>query len=461
MHVAIVGAYGSAGVATASELSKHIGEEINELSLIDGGQPGGLCILRGCMPSKAVLSGARHVHEANNDARVKSDATVDTLKTIKHKNKNVNAFAEHRASSVRSLAEKSGVNLIEESARFENENKLVLSDGGVINPDYTVVATGSKVNIPSLDGINEVDYLTSSDVLDMDALPDSVVVMGFGTIGIEMSAYLSTAGVDVTVIEHDELPLDEASDALSRELVDIYTDEFGINIVNNTYEEAVEKEGDKIRVYTDSDRYFEADELCLFTGRTPNVQGLDLNTLGVKPEKDWVNDDLLVNGTDSVFVAGDATGERMILHIAKEQGHLVSNNIIKSINGSESEPYNYTEHLVYFAGNGKYPFAKYGISADSAIDEPNLEVVTRRASDDGIFKLKDAEYGVANLVVNSETGEVKGYEGLHLHSDVMVKTMQVLIENNVDVRNVPSRAYHPTTPEILDGLLRDASSKIQ
>ena len=84
--------------------------------------------------------------------------------------------------------------------------------------------------------------------------------------------------------------------------------------------------------------------------------------------------------------------------------------------------------------------------------------MSRDAADDGVFKTKDVPYGLAKLVVDAEDGTVLGYQGLHYHADVMAKTMQVIVEMGMDVRAVPDRAYHPTTPEILDGLLREASN---
>ncbi len=101
-----------------------------------------------------------------------------------------------------------------------------------------------------------------------------------------------------------------------------------------------------------------------------------------------------------------------------------------------------------------------GLSEEAAKDAGvNYVAVTRQASDDGVFKTKQTPRGLAKLVVDAEDGTVLGYQGLHYHADVMAKTMQVVVERGMDVRDVPDRAYHPTTPEILDGLIRDASEE--
>lgn len=460
MKIAVLGAYGSAGVATASRLSDELGQEVDKLYLIDGGQPGGLCILDGCMPSKAVLSSAKHAHDANKDPRVNADAHIDLEETIEHKDNHIQSFARHRRDGVRSIAEDDRVELVEENAEFLSEDELSLSDGRIVDVDYTVIATGSKLNVPDLPGLEEVDFVSSSDLLDMKSLPESVAVMGFGAIGMEMSAYLASAGVDVTVVEHDEAPIDNGSEQFGLELMNIYREEFGINILTEVYEESVENVDDGVRLNLENGESIVAEELCLFTGRVPNVGSLGLENLGVSTGVDWYSQDLSVDNTDTVYVAGDATGDRMLLHIAKEQGNLVAENILAQHKGQDTEQYSSPEHVVYFSGNGKYPFARYGITGDEAEDRDDLIRISRRASDDGIFSLKEADHGLACMVVEEDTGIIRGYEGLHLHSDVMLKTMQVLVDSQADVRDVPSRAYHPTTPEILDGLFREASESV-
>jgi pyruvate/2-oxoglutarate dehydrogenase complex dihydrolipoamide dehydrogenase (E3) component len=77
-----------------------------------------------------------------------------------------------------------------------------------------------------------------------------------------------------------------------------------------------------------------------------------------------------------------------------------------------------------------------------------------------VFRAKDTPEGLGTLVVDAEDGTVLGWQGLHLHADAMAKTMQVAVEAGMDVRDVPDRAYHPTTPEILDGLVRDARAEL-
>jgi bis-gamma-glutamylcystine reductase len=467
VHVAIVGAYGSAGVAVADGLLERA-EELSdlELTLIDDGDPGGgLCILRGCMPSKEVLSAADHRFRARHDDRLEGVPEVDPEAVVTRKDDHISGFAEHRRNHVHDLAERENVEFIREPARFVDDRVLAV-DGRRLEPDYVVVATGSTLNVPDLPGIDDVEFMGSADVLDATTFPDSGIVMGFGYVGLELAPYLSEAGgVDLTVIEHDDHPLDEFEPEYGETVLELYREQFGIEVLTNTDEQRLERTDDGgVRLYADQEgeeRVVEADQLYCFTGRRPNLDGLGLEETRLEPGEGWVEPTMQAADDDRVFVVGDANGREPILHVAKEQGFAAAQNIVSHAREEECEPYANVPHHVIFSGLGTYPFARIGHTPETAAEtEMETIVVTREASGDGVFKTKGHPEGRATIVVEADGGTVLGFQGLHLHADVMAKTMQVLVEMKVDVREVPKRAYHPTTPEILDGLLREACEEL-
>jgi pyruvate/2-oxoglutarate dehydrogenase complex dihydrolipoamide dehydrogenase (E3) component len=165
---------------------------------------------------------------------------------------------------------------------------------------------------------------------------------------------------------------------------------------------------------------------------------------------------------ERVFVVGDVNGKEPILHVAKEQGFQAAANILAHARGEQLNAYENVHHHVMFSGLGVYPFARVGHTEQTAREAGHdVAVATRQASDDGVFKTKDTPEGLARLVVDRTDGTVLGYQGLHYHADVMAKTMQVIVEMELDVREVPDRAYHPTTPEILDGLFRETAAAVE
>jgi pyruvate/2-oxoglutarate dehydrogenase complex dihydrolipoamide dehydrogenase (E3) component len=462
-HVAIVGAYGSAGVAAAERLAD---DPDVRLTLVDDGEPGGgLCILRGCMPSKEVLSAAEHRFVARHDDRLSGPLPdVDLEATVERKNEHTANFAAHRRAAVDRLAERDNVAFLHGTARFVDDRRLAVGDR-TLDPDYVVIATGSSVNIPDLPGIGEVSVETSADVLDATEFGDSGVVMGFGYIGLELVPYLSeAAGMDLTVIEHDARPLDEADAPFGDAVLEYYRDAFDLDVRTHTYEQRVEPtDGGGVRLHIETDgtaEAIEADQLFAFTGRRPTLDRLGLEATALEPDPGWVADTMQARDDPRVFVAGDANGKEPILHVAKEQGFCTAANIKRHRDGQPLREYGNVHHHVVFSGLGVLPFARVGHSAATA-DDAGLDhvVATREAVSDGVFKTKNVPDGLARLVVGTD-GTVLGYQGLHYHADVMTKTMQLAVEMELDIREIPDRAYHPTTPEILDGLVREAADAL-
>jgi dihydrolipoamide dehydrogenase len=464
-HVVIVGAYGSAGAAVAGELADAEGIE---LTLIDDGDPGGgLCILKGCMPSKEVLSAGAHRFQARHDERLVGDVPdVELEAVVDRKDDNVLGWAEHRREGVHELADREGVEFVNATAEFVDD-RTVRAGGETYEADYVVIATGSTVNVPDTPGIADVEYMTSADVLDATELPDSGIVMGFGYVGMEMVPYLAEAGgMELTVIEHDERPIDEADPAFGDAARRIYEDNWDVEIPTNCYEcelEPTDDGGVRLRAEFEdgSEETYQADQLFCFTGRRPTVSGLGLKNTAITPGEGWVRDTMQTVDDERVYAVGDVNGREPILHVAKEQGGTAAENIRRQAAGGEPQPYENVHHHVIFSGLGVYPFARVGHNERTA-REAGHEVVTatRQASDDGVFKSKDVPEGLSKLVVDAEDGTVLGWQGLHYHADSFAKSLQIVVELGLDVREVPDRAYHPTLPENLDGLVRECVDRL-
>ncbi|MFB6201641.1 MAG: FAD-dependent oxidoreductase [Halorhabdus sp.] len=463
-HVAIIGTYGSAGSAVAGELA---GDPDIELTLIDDGDPGGgLCILRGCMPSKEVLSAAEHRFAARDDPRLLGDAhDVDLEAVVERKNEHTANWAGHRRESIADLAERENVEFIHDTARFVDDRVLAVGDRQ-IEPDYVVIATGSNVSVPSIDGIEDVPVQTSADVLERTEFGESGIALGLGYIGLELVPYLSeAAGIDLTVVESLPEVLGEADAPFGEALLEYYREHFDLDVLVGADATHVEQtDGGRVRLTVDIDgetRTVEAEELFAFTGREPALDRLGIAETSLAPGEGWVEDTMQARGDDRVFVVGDVNGREPILHVAKEEGFTAAENVRRHRDGEPLETYENVHHHVIFSGLGVLPFARVGHSVESA-EAAGLDFVTatREASSDGVFKAKNAADGLARLVVGTD-GTVLGYQGLHYHADVMAKTMQLAVEMELDVREIPDRAYHPTTPEIIDGLLGDAAQQLE
>jgi dihydrolipoamide dehydrogenase len=240
--------------------------------------------------------------------------------------------------------------------------------------------------------MEDVSMMTSADVLDATAFEDSGIVMGFGYVGMEMVPYLAEAGeMDLTVIEHDSRPLDEADPAFGDALLSYYRDAFDITVLTETDERRVEPTADggvRMSVRRNGhEETIEADQLFGFTGRRPAVDNLGLEQTSLNPEPGWVPATMQARGSDRIFVAGDANGREPILHVAKEQGVTAAENIRAHAAGDELTSYQNIHHHVVFSGLGVLPYARVGHSVESAeASNHDFITVTREAASDGVFK---------------------------------------------------------------------------
>ncbi|AWB26277.1 dihydrolipoyl dehydrogenase family protein [Halococcoides cellulosivorans] len=461
-HVAVIGAYGSAGGAVARRLA---GESEIELTLIDDGDPGGgLCIQAGCMPSKELISAAEHRFAARHDDRLDGVSTVEFDRVVDRKDDHTSNWASRRRTAIEGLADRDGVEFVHDTAQFVDDRTIQVGDR-TIEADSVVIATGSTLDLPPIPGIEDVPVQTSADVFDATEFADSAVVLGLGYVGLELAPYLSEAAeMDVTALELQAELLPEADPGFGEDLAGYYRDAFDMDVRLDAAAQSIEPTADggvRVTVEQDGEREtMTADELFVFTGRAPNLDGLNLSATTLDPGEDWVRDTMQATSDDRVFVVGDANGREPILHVGKEQAETAAENVLAHRAGDSLASYRSTHHHVIFSGLGRLPYVRVGHSAESA-DEAGIDHVTvdAEAAADGVFKAKDAPEGRARLVVGTD-GTVLGYQGLHYHADVMAKTAQIAVEMGLDVRKLPDRAYHPTTPEILDRLIAAASERL-
>src|SRR5687768_17287682 len=173
-------------------------------AVIDGARDlGGLCILRGCMPSKTLLYMAEVLHLAQKaktfGLRIPK-ARADMKAMHERKKKIIADFAEFR---VRAL-ESGKFDLIRAHARFVNTNTLELSNGELVRARHILIGTGSKVSVPPVPGLADVPFWTSDDVLDLDFIPPSVIVLGGGIVACELAQFLNRIGSRVTLIQRSQ-----------------------------------------------------------------------------------------------------------------------------------------------------------------------------------------------------------------------------------------------------------------
>ncbi|WP_313912231.1 mercury(II) reductase [Sphingopyxis sp. SE2] len=327
--LAVVG-NGSAGFSAAITAA----EQGAQVALIGHGTIGGTCVNVGCVPSKAMIRATEAVHHANvassKFAGVEaSGAVVDWEALVRQKDVLVTSLREAKYANL--LPSYNNVAYIEGRAKLAPEGVEV--DGRLVSAGKVIIATGTRPAVPAIPGMTEVPYLTSTTVLELERLPKSLLVLGGGYIGVELAQTLARAGVEVTIIFRSRL-LPEAEPEIGIALQGYFADE-AIKTVGGVSYRAIRQVGSSIELDVEQagrDVTLRAEQVLITTGRTPNVEGLGLEALGIEtnPGGSIKVDDRLRTTRPGFYAAGDVTGRDQFVYMAAYGAKLAAKNALNS-----------------------------------------------------------------------------------------------------------------------------------
>ncbi len=323
--LAIIGA-GSGGLVAAN-FAAAAGARV---ALIEKHRIGGDCTWTGCVPSKALLKAAKIAHQARTASRFGLRASlepVDLKAVMDYVRQSIATIYQHEAPEV--LRSK-GLDVFMGQARFTDAHTLTvgLADGETtITAKSIIICSGARPFTPSVEGLKDVNYLSYENIFDLDVLPERLLVMGGGPIGIEMAQAFLRLGSEVSVFQsHPRLiPKDEpeAAEVLAQVL-----SEEGAKLYLNAKALAVSQTSIGITLRTDTGE-FTGDALLVATGRTPNVDSMDLQNAGVNfTAQGIVVDDDLQTSVKNIYAAGDCLGGPQFTHYAGYQAFYAARNAL-------------------------------------------------------------------------------------------------------------------------------------
>ena len=275
---------GSAGYAGARTFH----ERGRKIAVVDGGNKlSGLCILRGCMPSKTLIYSAEVLHLAKQGCVFgfeNVDLKTDMVLMQRRKKEIISEFADYRKGQLQD----GRFTLFRSRAKFLDENCVELDDGTILKADKYLISTGSKISMPDVPGLNQVSFKTSNDVLDLSEIPEEVVVLGGGIVACELAQFLSRVGSRVTLLQRNDHILKEFPIQASICVKEKFIEE-GINVLTGVSIRNLEQIDDEtIRVdyhRGGEDHSVKTKFLFHALGRTPATDRLNLDNIGVKITK--------------------------------------------------------------------------------------------------------------------------------------------------------------------------------
>lgn len=441
IQLAIIGG-GPAGYS-AAEIAGKSGLKV---TLFEKSSLGGVCLNEGCIPTKTLLYSAKIYDTAKNSTKyaIKTEnVSFDVPKIISRKQKVVRKLV----LGIKNKMKESGVDIVEGEAYILDKNTIKCGDE-IYKCDKMMICTGSETLIPRIEGIDEISYWTHKDALDCKELPQSMVIIGGGVIGMEFASYFCSLGVKITVIEMAP----EILGGLDKELSGLLRGEYakkGVNfILNAKVTKLLKTESDSVEVkYTCEDREetITAEKILLSVGRRPVVNGFGLENLSLEftPEKRIFVDDNMMTSVDGVYVCGDLTGYSMLAHTAVREAEVAVHHICGK---SDKMSYKAIPGVVYTNPE----IASVGLTEEILQKQgKEYNVIRLPMSYSGRFVSENEGVNGICKVITDNNGVILGAHMLGNPASELIVLAGIMIEDGRKIDDFRNYVFpHPTVCEI-------------
>lgn len=451
VDVAIIGC-GSAGLYTLSKV-RPAGKSV---VMIDGGELGTTCARVGCMPSKAAIQVAEDRHRGGVYSRFGIEGAESLQLDVPEAMEYVRDLRDNFVDRVLSNSSDNfpeGM-LLESYARFLEPNLLETSNGERIRASAVVIATGSRPLIPAAWEEFRDDIITTDQFFELQALPESAAVIGLGVIGLEIGQSMNRMGVKVTGIDMAEQIGGITDPEVNKHAIDIIGKEMPLWLGQAA--ELTRTQDGRIRV-TAGERSVEVDKIFASLGRIPNVDKLNLEAIGVQLDTRGVpehNPNTMQVGDLPIYIAGDVTAERPLLHEAGDEGRIAGYNAATGSNTAfkRKTPLN----IVFSDPNIVHVGRRY-----SELDLDTAVVGEMPIAPVGRALIMAKNRGIIRVYADQASGMMLGAEMICVRGENLGHLLAWCIQQEMTVGQLLQMPfYHPVMEEALQAALNDLYSKV-
>lgn len=438
--VIVIGA-GSGGL-TAAATAKGFFQSV---ALIEGRKTGGECTHYGCMPSKALINYAEMIHTAS---KVTGEAPKnDSKKALEYVRTVINNIYQHETPEVLGKS----YDVYEGYAKFIDAHTVEVN-GEQLTGRKIIISTGSSPMIPTfIKGIENVDYLTNENIFYQEELPDSLIALGGGPIGVELCQALNRIGIEVTVVEMMPRILPREEERYSQMITECLEKE-GMHICTGAKATEVRQENGVVTLTVEKDGKVEeisAGGILMSLGRTPNLDKLDLDKAGILYTRRGIKvDENLETSAKGVYAVGDVVGPYQFSHMANYQGILAGQNAVAPFNIRKVD---YT-HKITWTTFTDPELARCGLTEDEAIEqfgEKNVRVYTESYDLLERAETKLGSIGEVKLVLDGK-GRILGATVIGDRAGEIISEIQVLKTLGLNTSKLAGVLHpYPTYAEIL------------
>ena len=413
--------------------------------LIEKGELGGTCLNRGCIPTKTLFSIAHLTEQVqNNPAFNIPDSTVDYSQVLIHKTEVIQKLV----GGIGKLLKANKIHIINGSAYLDDKNIIAVSksDGTTeqVNANNIIIATGSEPAEPPVFDIDETDVLTTTGILNLTDLPESLIIVGGGVSGCEFASIFNALGCKVTVLEL--LPTILATEDIQViRYIQLFMKRKGITIHTDAKLTEVQKSAAGVTALLESGESFTAQKMLVSIGRRYNTVDLGLEKVGVRTEngKILVNEQMQTNIPD-IYAVGDVASRYLLAHTASAEGKVAAQN---SLGGTIEMDYQVIPWCVFTLPE----IGHAGMTEKEATDE-GYEVKVGRfpyGASGMALGMGEAD-GFVKTVTDSESGDILGVHIVGAQASTLIHEAAVAIRLGATAMDITHTVHaHPTLSEMV------------
>ncbi|NPV89500.1 MAG: dihydrolipoyl dehydrogenase [Firmicutes bacterium] len=413
-----------------------------KVAVIEARDLGGVCLNRGCIPTKTIKSSVDLLYRARKAKSygLEIDSVQPDIKAIIGRKDKVVGLIR---GGINQLFRANGITLYEGRGRFLSR-EVIEVDGGNgttrIMAKKTVIATGSRPLLPGFFAGGKPGVLTTDDILNMSSIPQSLLIIGGGAVGVEMASIMAELGSSVTLLEmqnrilprEDVEMVDYLTRMLKRQKIKIIT---GVS-VNEV------KPGEKVSLLLNNGQTLDGDAVLVAIGRSPNIEGIGLSDadldhkIGPLPVNDRME-----TAVPGIYAAGDVVGGWLLAHVAFAEGIVAAENAA----GMDSRmDYRVIPRCIFSIPE----YGSVGLSEEEAKDCYSTRVASFPFKTLGMAQAMGEWEGLTKLIVHKETGQILGGHIIGPHASDLIAEIALAMRHGIPVKGIVDTIHtHPTLSE--------------
>lgn len=476
--VVVIGG-GPGGEDCARDLVQH-GYKVAMIN--DAPFPGGECLWRGCIPSKAWRAGADRMRDRAHDARLGVQGTDKPVLNWKKLEETRRGILETRGEMALKTDKGVKINVIHGFARFASDHSITIDTSGntkdphvrasheeggdskktkTVSFGVAVIAAGAPPFVPPIEGADNKGVLTSDTVWGMKTAPKRLGVIGAGAIGLEMAQIFADLGARVTVLEAADRPLQEVEPEIAKVLTGLLSEEKNLTLVTSAKAKKISgKPGEMTLTYEDAEgknHNFKCDYVIMATGKRPVLEPLQLDKAGVTSERGVISIDASCRtNVKNIFAVGDVVGGLMLAHTAGQQGRVAAMTI-----AGESAVYDQSKDCGVIFTRPQAAFVGLSVDQAKAAGLDPVEVKVPMSIDAKAMITGETD-GLIKIVADKASHRVIGVHMLTDHCDTLIGEAVMMVSGNLTLDQVGMAIHpHPTQTELFGDMARRLLSRLR